>query len=57
MRSQIERLIQRYFFCFGMCVLRSQAIAITFQDRIQREVLCEGDCFGRFLRFLDVKHL
>lgn len=35
-------------------VLVSQAIAITFQDRIQREVLC--DFCGRFLCVPDVKH-
>lgn len=32
-------------------VLVSQAIDITFQERIQREVLCEGGFCGRFLCF------
>lgn len=40
-----------------VCVLISQAIAITFRERIKREALSEGDCCGRFLCFLDVKHL
>lgn len=40
-----------------VCVLISKAIAITFQERIQREVLCEDECCGSYLCFLDVKCL